>query len=1847
MTVYIAYLSALRCLKTILRMKKHLTLLVCSLVAALAFMTPKQATAQTEAYYIYSNAYGGFEPWYTTVNTTAMNEVFGVGEWIQEYFETCDPAIVFNDNTNFVFLEGSDGFADELETFLTANMATIETWVNNGGRLLLNAAPNEGDGMDFGFGGVTLTYWGGSSNVHAEDPSHPIFSGPYTPTGLSWTGSSFSHASVSGPDITPLIVDDFAASTVALAEGRYGVDGIVMFGGMTTVNFHYPTYEATNLFWNIIEYLAFFVFADHDIAALNMVTPTSGCGLGVSNVEVTFKNYGTNDEVNIPVSYQLDGGAVVNDIIPGPIPAGASYVHTFSIPGDVSDVGTHNFHITCALAIDENPLNDELDVAIENIPVVASFPYLQDFEAGAAGWITGGDVSSWELGTPAGPVINTAPPATPGSLNSWTTSLTGYYNDNEKSYVVSPCFDFSDLVFPYLEFDYMKDIGTFSDGAKVQYSTDAGASWSDLGNVGTGENWYNSFYCYGMWPTFYITDYRGWDGTAAGWVTAYQDLSFLAGESSVKLRIVFASDFWSNFYDGFAFDNFKISDLFPNDVGVSAIEEPESGPSLTAAETVSVEITNYGTLSQTGFPVSYKMGAGPVHTETFTGTVAPGLTAIHTFATTENLSVLGDYTFTAWTGLATDEDLTNDTIVEVVSNLEPIGGTNAYYIYSNTTGGEPWFTTSNTAAMDAVFGFGEWTQGYYETVVAADVFSTSTCFVFLEGSDGHAIELENFLVANLPIIENWVAAGGHLFLNAAPNEGDDIEFGFDGTVLHNFWYSSNVTASDPGHPVWAGPFTPTATSMSGFSYGHASVSGDDWDPILYDTFTPDRIICAEKSWGAGTVIFGGMTSVDFHSPLTEAANFRKNIISYLAACTISDYDVGAKNIIAPVTGCGLTAVESVTIEVKNYGFLPQTDVPVYYQLDAEPIVAEIVPGTIGVGETVEYTFATTIDLSGFDTYSLATWTGLVLDTIVTNDTTIESITNVPIISTYPYYEDWEGGDEEGWTTYGVNNTWELGFLDGPVINEAPIATPTSQNSWATSLVDVYSDNEISYLESPCFDMSSLVIPYLEVDLWWYTEDFWDGMILQYSTDGGGTWSTLGDIGTGENWYTGTCYSHSYLNAWEGYGPGWVTSHHDVTFLAGETDVKFRFKFAADGIYTYDGIGLDNFRLQDPFPNDIGVVDLITPTSGVDLDPAEVVSVLLENFGTLPQTGFNVAYKVGVGPVHTELYTGTLAPGSTDIMTFAATEDFSADGIYNVTAWTELATDEDLTNDTLNAVVVNLLPVSGTDAFYIYSNVYGGFEPWYVTTNSDAMDAVFGDGGWFLDYVEELDPLEVFDEGTCFVYLEGSDGQADELEAFLAANSDIVENWVASGGNLLLNSAPNEGDGRSFGFGGVDLIYSWYSGNVTADDPAHPIFNGPWTPITTDFTGGSFGHAKVSGGATTPVIVDSFDPSSVILSEKGWGDGHVMFGGMTPAYFHSPATEAQNLVQNIYDYLKLCAPVDLGVTALVAPEAGCGMGVETITITVENYGPSNVSTWPVKYQVDGGDIISEFADVEIAAGATGEYSFDITYDFSVPGTYELCVWTDFSGDSDESNDSLCVTIVSLATPIVDLGPNNTICDLVTLDAENTGSTYLWSTGATTQTIDVTESGTYSVTVTNPTTGCTATDEVTVTVNYTPDASFTYTATGLTLVFTNTSTDGASYSWSFGDGGTSTLASPSHTYAVGGAYTVTLTVTNPCGTDFYSVVVEVGDAVNDLVLDQAVTVTPNPTSDLTTVQIALPESMDIRLELNNSIGQQVWSAIPGNIINGTYTIDMTGLAAGVYQLQVIGEQATATKQIVLTK
>jgi PKD repeat protein len=69
------------------------------------------------------------------------------------------------------------------------------------------------------------------------------------------------------------------------------------------------------------------------------------------------------------------------------------------------------------------------------------------------------------------------------------------------------------------------------------------------------------------------------------------------------------------------------------------------------------------------------------------------------------------------------------------------------------------------------------------------------------------------------------------------------------------------------------------------------------------------------------------------------------------------------------------------------------------------------------------------------------------------------------------------------------------------------------------------------------------------------------------------------------------------------------------------------------------------------------------------------------------------------------------------------------------------------------------------------------------------------------------------------------------------------------------------------------------------------------------------------------------------------------------------------------------------------------------------------------------------------------------------------------------------------------------------------------------------------------------------NKPPTSAFTQACTGLSCTFTDgsTDTDGTvtGWSWNFGDGGTSTTRSPGHTYATGGAYTVTLVATDNNG------------------------------------------------------------------------------------------------------
>ena len=204
-------------------------------------------------------------------------------------------------------------------------------------------------------------------------------------------------------------------------------------------------------------------------------------------------------------------------------------------------------------------------------------------------------------------------------------------------------------------------------------------------------------------------------------------------------------------------------------------------------------------------------------------------------------------------------------------------------VYIHSTVGNPWGSTSNDTAMDRAFGTSNWQDLRYELVSAASLFSPSNQFIFMEGSDYNAYEMQAFLTTNMAAMQSWVAGGGRLLLNAAPNEGTGMSFGFGATLSYNYPATATATGivSNTLHPIFSGPFTPVGQSWTGNSFGHAFVTGTNIQSLIVNSVN-GNVVLGEQRFGSGLVLFGGMTTDNYHSPQPEASNLRANILSYTA-----------------------------------------------------------------------------------------------------------------------------------------------------------------------------------------------------------------------------------------------------------------------------------------------------------------------------------------------------------------------------------------------------------------------------------------------------------------------------------------------------------------------------------------------------------------------------------------------------------------------------------------------------------------------------------------------------------------------------------------------------------------------------------------------------------------------------------------------------------------------------------------------------------------------------------------------------------------------------------------------------
>jgi hypothetical protein len=255
-------------------------------------------------------------------------------------------------------------------------------------------------------------------------------------------------------------------------------------------------------------------------------------------------------------------------------------------------------------------------------------------------------------------------------------------------------------------------------------------------------------------------------------------------------------------------------------------------------------------------------------------------------------------------------------------------------------------------------------------------------------------------------------------------------------------------------------------------------------------------------------------------------------------------------------------------------------------------------------------------------------------------------------------------------------------------------------------------------------------------------------------------------------------------------------------------------------------------------------------------------------------------------------------------------------------------------------------------------------------------------------------------------------------------------------------------------------------------------------------------------------------------------------------------------------------------------------------------------------------------ISIASWSTGETSQSIQVNGA--GLFSITV-SDVNNCSD--TDTVLVTLFSL--PGADLGANQSICsnDLpATLSVQSTGNqlVYIWSTSQTTQQIQVSQAGLYSVSVTDVN-GCESSDEVQIQVLSSPNVNAGNDITVCEYDFPvtlNATGNGAEVEWSNG------ALTPFTSVTSPGTYSVTTTAQNGCqATDSIVVTSDPCVGIEENVIEFSIF--PNPTLDV--VLIKMNDNSFENFELLNSTGQTVLKGMlnnqpifVGDLANGAYIV-----------------------------
>ena len=163
---------------------------------------------------------------------------------------------------------------------------------------------------------------------------------------------------------------------------------------------------------------------------------------------------------------------------------------------------------------------------------------------------------------------------------------------------------------------------------------------------------------------------------------------------------------------------------------------------------------------------------------------------------------------------------------------------------------------------------------------------------------------------------------------------------------------------------------------------------------------------------------------------------------------------------------------------------------------------------------------------------------------------------------------------------GGNASWEFNTSAKARIN-------TGEAAWVTDPVNPYKADDISYVNSPCFDLTAFSRPVLSLKHWTDTEAS-DGAVFQYSTNGGQDWQRLGNVASGLEWYNRLTIP-SNPGEQSGLSSGWssteqqswVIGKHTLDVVHPRDQVRFRVAFSSfTNSEARDGFAFNNVVIEE-------------------------------------------------------------------------------------------------------------------------------------------------------------------------------------------------------------------------------------------------------------------------------------------------------------------------------------------------------------------------------------------------------------------------------------------------------------------------------------------------------------------------------------------------------------------------------------------------------------------------------------------------------------------------------------------